>query len=215
MRTNLIPHLHQLVLVKGWVYGWEDFPSTSTRRVGVKQPTIRVADASLLYEEQELVSTEHHINLFIPFHQLGEYEPHFIAHSPISFSGVVVEYTRRNGTVDYGISASPQHRLLNDLERLCLAVRSISTQAPFAPSTLAFYEQTALPQVIALQQRVKEAGNALLTFHKTQSEYEELLEKMLFVIKKAINEISFQTSNRENRRKIGKVKSFLQAVKSI
>ena len=204
MRRKLIPYLHQLVLVKGWVDCWEDFDFTKSRRVCVKQPTIKVADKNSLFANQKMVSTEHHINLFIPHEYLGDYEAHFITHAPISFSGVVVEYSRRNGTIDYGISASPQHRFLIDLERLCLAVADISRRMPLAPSTLAFYEQAALPQVLALQERLKAAGNSLLTFDKTQNEYEVILEKVLYIITRARNGILFQTSNRQNRRRIGR-----------
>ena len=95
-----------LVLCKGWIDSWKDFEGSEIRQVCVKQPTIKVADKNLVFAEQKVISTEHHINLFIPFEDLTEYKAQFQQHRTISFSGVVKQYTRRNGTTDYGIAAA-------------------------------------------------------------------------------------------------------------
>ena len=215
MRTSLVPHLNQLVLCKGWIDNWEDFESTHTRRVCVKQPTIKVANKNTLFANQKVISTEHHINLFVPHELLGQYEAHFITHAPISLSGVVVEYQRQNGSVDYGITATPQQRLQLDLERLLLAVADIGRASPFKPSTLAFYEHTALPQVLALEERLEQAGHALTTFDKTYGEYKEMLLKMRISTEKAIEQIKCYTNSREHRRSDKGRNNFLKIVKSI
>jgi hypothetical protein len=215
MRTALLPHLNQLILCKGWINSWEDFKSTQTRRVCVKQPTIKVANKNTLFANQQVISTEHHINLFIPYNLLEQYEAHFITHSPISFSGEVVEYQRLNGSVDYGITANPQHRLHLDLERLSLALVDIGRAYPFATTTLAFYEHTALPQIMALEERLEQAGNALLTFEKTYADYKELLVDMRAAIGKAIEHIECYTSSRAYRRSEKGRGSFLKMVQSV
>ena len=215
MRTKLIPHLHQFVLARGWIDGWKDFSSTNSRRVCVKQPTIKVADKNILFANQKVITKEHHINLFIPYEMLGQYEAHFITHAPISFSGVVVEYQRRNGSVDYGITATPQQHLQLDLERLSLAVEDIGRASPFNHSTLAFYEHTALPQVLALEERLEQAGNALHTFDKTYGEYKSLLLDMRAAISKMVDRINCYTSSREYRRSKKGRGNFLAAVRSL
>jgi len=215
MRSALVPHLNQLVLGKGWIDSWEDFKSTQTRRVCVKQPTIKIADKHTLFANQQVVSTEHHINLFIPYNLLEQYEAQFITHSPISFSGEVVEYQRQNGSVDYGISANPQHRLNLDLERLSLALVDIGRAYPFASTTLAFYEHTALPQVLLLQERLEQAGNALPTFEKTYKEYKKMLEEMGGTIEMVIGKVKRHTQTRDYRRQQKGRKTLLKTLKSM
>ena len=215
MRSALVPHLNQLVLGKGWIDSWEDFKSTQTRRVCVKQPTIKIADKHTLFANQQVISTEHHINLFIPYNLLEQYEAQFITHSPISFSGEVVEYQRQNGSVDYGISANPQHRINLDLERLSLALVDIGRAYPFASSTLAFYEHTALPQVRLLQERLEQAGNALPTFEKTYKEYKRMLEEMGRTIEMVIGKVKRHTQTRDYRRQQKGRSTLLKTLKSM
>ena len=215
MRTKLSPHLHQIVLARGWIDSWEDFASTNSRRVCVKQPTIKVADKNILFANQKVISTENHINLFIPYELIEQYEAHFITHAPISFSGVVVEYQRRNGSVDYGITATPQQRLQLDLERLSLAVEDLCRTSPFNHSTLAFDEHTALPQVLALEERLEQAGNALPTFDKTYGEYKNLLLDMRVALSKLIERTKCFTSSRAYRRRVKGRGNLLGVVKSM
>ena len=215
MRTALVPHLNQLVLAKGWIDSWEDFKSTQTRRVCVKQPTIKVADKHTLFANQQVISTEHHINLFIPYNLLEQYEAQFITHSPIWFSGEVVEYQRQNGSVDYGISTNPQHRLHLDLERLSLALVDIGKGYPFASTTLAFYEHTALPQVRLLQERLEQAGNALPTFERTYTQYKIMLEEMLGAIEMVVGRVKCYISTRDYRRQQKGRQNLLQTLTSM
>ena len=74
MRHKLADHLNEYVLCKGWIGGWEDMKECSTRRVFIKQPTIKKADRNTLFAEQDVISTEHHLNLFIKFEDLSQYD---------------------------------------------------------------------------------------------------------------------------------------------
>jgi hypothetical protein len=49
MRHKLADHLNEYVLCKGWIGGWEDMEERSTRRVFIKQPTIKKADRNTLF----------------------------------------------------------------------------------------------------------------------------------------------------------------------
>ena len=56
-----------------------------------------------------------------------------------------------------------------------LALVDIGKTFPFAPSTHAFYERTALPQALALEERLEQTGNALPTFERAYNIHKELL----------------------------------------
>ena len=123
MRTSLAPYLDEYVLCRGWIAGWEDLSEYSTRRVFVSQPTIKKADKNILYKKQEVISTEHHLNLFIRFDDLPNYDTSsFQLKNPINFTGVIEGYTRKDGTKDYGIYANAQSTLPFRIKRLIFAV---------------------------------------------------------------------------------------------
>ena len=66
-------------------------------RVFVSQPTIKKPDKNKKFENQE-ISTEHHLNLFIKHEDLDDYMTEWEMHSHIGFTGIVNNYTRKNGT---------------------------------------------------------------------------------------------------------------------
>ena len=96
MRTSLSKHLNEFVLCRGWIGVWEDFPYSKTRRITVNQPTITKPNKRLLFKDQEVISTENHLNLFVKFEDLINYDTRFFElNEPIHFSGMVepVSYT--------------------------------------------------------------------------------------------------------------------------
>ena len=96
-----------------------------------------------------------------------------------------------------------------------LALVDISRASPYTPSTLAFYEHTALPQVRSLQERLEGAGNALHTFEKTYMEYKEQLIVLREAIETAITRIKCYTTRREHRRQQKGKQTLLQTLKSM
>jgi hypothetical protein len=56
-----------------------------------------------------------------------------------------------------------------------LALVDIGKTFPFAPSTHAFYERTALPQALALEERLEQTGNALPTFERAYNIHKKVL----------------------------------------
>ena len=215
MREALTKYENQLVLSKGWIDSWKDFEGSEIRQVCVKQPTIKIADKNLLFAEQEVISTEHHINLFIPFEDLSEYKAQFQQHRTISFSGVVKRYTRRNGTTDYGIAAAPQHHLHLDFQRLLLAMRSMGFPNSTQPAALHFLQHKAAPELLALEQRLEKAGNALPTFEYTYGTYKELIVGTRKKVEEEIKWLSDYLSSRDYRRKSKGRKSFIEELKGM
>ena len=89
MRTSLSKHLNEFVLCRGWIGVWEDFSYSKTRRITVNQPTITKPNKRLLFKDQEVISTENHLNLFVKFEDLINYNTKFFElRNTIHFSGV-------------------------------------------------------------------------------------------------------------------------------
>ena len=215
MREALTEYENQLVLCKGWIDSWKDFEGSEIRQVCVKQPTIKVADKNLVFAEQKVIWTEHHINLFIPFEDLTEYKAQFQQHRTISFSGVVKRYTRKNGSTDYGIAAAPQHHLHLDFQRLLLALRSMGFPNSTQPASLHFLQHTAAPQLLVLEQRLEKAGNALPTFEYNYETYKEMIVGMKKKVEEEIKWLSDYLSSRDYRRKNKGRKSFMEELKGM
>ena len=101
MRTNLKPHLGTFVLCKGWIKDWKDIDEKHPqRKVLISQPTIRKPDKDLLFENQPIISTEHHLNLYINKEDLSDY-PKFELNNTLDFSGIIEGYMRSNGSIDF------------------------------------------------------------------------------------------------------------------
>ena len=68
-----------------------------------KEPHIKKPNKDLLFDNQELLSKEHHLNLFIKKTNFRYYLSIFEKLEPIYFSGRVQQYTRSDGSKDFGI----------------------------------------------------------------------------------------------------------------
>ena len=203
MRTGLLPYLGQQVLCRGWIASWVDVIDSSTRRVVVKQPTIRMADRNLLFSDQVLLSTEHHLNLFIDFQDLPQYDTTFQVHEPIQFSGVVQNYVRSDGSTDIGIAAGRQSTLPFEIERVRLVVSQSGS-----PTLLRDF---ALPQAKKLLCDLEEAGDMLPTFRSTYATYRTLLEELINDAGVALNWMS----SRDYRRLVKKKGSLLRHIQDL
>jgi hypothetical protein len=198
MRSKLEDHIGAYVLCKGWVGGWEDMLDRSTRRVYIMQPTIKEGNPELLYENQIVVSTEHHLNLFIRYEDLKDYECTFDLHSTIHFAGFIQQYTRKSGTIDYGVYPAKQSTLHFKLERL---VRSIQdTIAQSVGEIDLNYLESALKQVLLLQQELEECGDHLPTFQRTRDDFLLVLGALSYGVPKSIRETRAILASRSYRR---------------
>ena len=174
MRTGLAPHLGEQVLCKGWIAFWEDLQVTQTRRLVISSPIIRKADRNRRFEQQQLLSREHHLNLFIRWQDLPNYDTTLQLHEPIQFSGVVQEYSRADGSTDFGVYSGSQSTLPTQIKRICLTT---STANAFDPSTKHLIQDHTLPAAEQVLIDLEEAGDMLPTFDATYGEYKALLEE--------------------------------------
>ena len=198
MRHKLADHLYKYVLCRGWIGDWEDIDDCSTRRVFVKQPTIKEANKDLLYDDQETISTEHHLNLFIRYEDLPNYDTIFELNSPIKFSGIIEEYTRANGTIDYGIYATKQSTLHFKLERLLQSVQE--TMDKQLEAIEQDYLKSAIRQVSQLTEELKKGGEQLPTFNRTYEEFHLTLVALGYALPQSLRRTREILGSRSYRR---------------
>ena len=202
MRTSLSKHLNEYVLCRGWIGEWEDFLYNQTRRITILQPTIKKPDKQLLFKDQELISQEHHLNLYIKFEDLINYDTRFFElKEPIHFSGIVEHYQRKDGSEDFGICATKQSTLPYEVERLEKSVRGT---IPKCSKDIDYLKNYASSKVLELLKVLMSSTECLPTFHQT---YDDLMKSLLDIdetIKKRIEVINyyldFKPVNREERR---------------
>ena len=167
MRSALSSHLNEFVLCRGWISFWEEIPEYSTRRVVVSQTTIKKANKHLLFEKQKVISTEHHLNLFIKHEDLPNYEIVFELNEIINFTGVVERYTRKDGSEDYGIYANSQSTIPYEIEKLVRGFDDATKSMDNWEKNLDYLKTYALPKTGDLILRLKEiheGDNMLPTF---------------------------------------------------
>tara|TARA_B100000282_G_scaffold83932_1_gene58378 strand:+ start:507 stop:1202 length:696 start_codon:yes stop_codon:yes gene_type:complete len=213
MRTSLSKYLDKFVLCRGWIGDWEDFHHSKTRRITVLQPTIRKPDKDLLFQEQEIISTEHHINLFIPFNDLTNYDIKFFElREPIHFSGVVEHYKRKDGSNDFGIYATKQSTLPYEIYRL---KKSVFDSRTFEDKDIQYLEEYALPKIKSLVERLEKSVKCLPTFNHTYPDLMGTLIGLGLGVGERIEQIKSIKQTRRYRRLQKSKKSFIDEVKSI
>ncbi len=216
MRTSLAPYLNDFVLCRGWIAFWEELKEHATRRVVISQATIKKADKDLLYEKQEVISTEHHLNLFIKHEDLPNYEMIFELNEIINFTGVVEEYTRTDGSRDYGIYANKQSTLPFEIEKLRKGFDEALNSIEDFEKSLEYLKNYAKPKTRELLLRFKEiedgGKNNFPTFHKTLKGYATVLADLYFSIPDTISSYENYVSSRHYRRSKKKRKSSLHLV---
>ena len=105
----------------------------TTQGGSTSQPTIRKPDKSKLFQDQERITTEHQLNLFIDKNDLGSYGMEFEMNLPINFSGIVERYTRKNGTEDYGIYPTIDSTLHTKLNLVAAITEKLSERPTYTP----------------------------------------------------------------------------------
>ena len=202
MRTALKPYVNQYVLCKGWIADWEQIPEKGIKRVYVSNPTIKKPDKTKLFKEQECISKEHHLNLFIKEEDLKFYDTEFGMHLPISFTGNIYEYTRKNGTTDFGVYPTKQSTLHYQLDWICdMSLEVVEHHSTISMETLVWFERVVKPKVANLTELLENAGDELPTFKSTYQNYKKELMLWNTAADKASNIIRSICSNRSFRRK--------------
>lgn len=197
MRTALIPYANQYVLAKGWITDWKDYEETQTRRVYVSNIVIRQPDKTLTFENQQLISKEDHLNFFIPF----EYVPYTpcVKYMCLGLAGCITEYTRKDGTVDYGLEPIAQSIVEDSILSVCERARLMANNKVFTPKTLITL-YSLKQQMLDCDKQLEEVGDLLPTFYRTYSDYKKDIKAMIDAFDEGISLINSVCSNRAMRR---------------
>ena len=199
MRERLGQYENQFVLCRGWIGYWEELEDCDTRRIVVRQPTIKQADRNLLYEQQKLISTEHHLNLFIKHEDLIDYDTTFELNKPINFTGIIRGYRRSNGTFDYGVYANKQSTIAYKVRRLNNSIKD-TLRTDNDPHEVIAYLESAFQQSLELIKTLDNSGDFLPTFTATYSHMREDLQENLNQIPYAIEVIQSVVAAENKRR---------------
>ena len=212
MRDNLAPYIKKFVLCKGWIEDWKEMDNEITR-VYIKHPVIKEPNKDVLFDDLKVISKEHHINLFVKNEQIGESLKRL---EEIYFNGIVSQYRRSNGTIDYGITPLPLFSALHteidfvyeDMEgRLSPKASDFITQR-----NLIEFEFKYLHKLIKLDEKLENAGDRLPTFSHTYGEYKQMINEVIEDISYGIKFIRGVCSSRKLRRAYGVPFNFAQHI---
>ena len=163
---------------------------------------------NLLFDQQERITTEHHLNLFIKYEDLDRYDDDIELHKTISFSGYVEKYQRSNGSWDWGIypaRPSTLHYRLGTIINVCWELAKID-EVRYSQRMVDYCNDFAKPNLEKCLKELESSGDLLPTFHKTYDEYKEMLDEWLWGVNWIANRVSSVRKTRDFRRGKYKVK---------
>jgi hypothetical protein len=198
MRHSLAPFLGSFVHCSGWITVWESFKKTNTRRICVSNVSVKKADKMLTFNKQEVISKLSHVNIFcdLSMHPLDDSEKY----QRISFSGHVIQYTRKNGSIDYGIQVVRQ---ISFYQALNLAERNLQILCADTGNKIENYFTLihTMELLVSLESAIDLTGNHLTTFEYNHNEYKMRICKLIAGIQSAIQQIRLICGNRRMRRR--------------
>ena len=199
LRYALAPYIDEFVLGTGWITDWKD--KGKNRRYFVSNPIIKVANKDILFKDQQLISKEHHINLFIPLEDLSKCKFKIEMYSEITFGGVIRKYTRKDGTSDFGVYPLPQSTLEHRLNRMHNTIDYVSKEeGRYSKQMLLCLENYVKRELRLLENDLDRAGNLLPTFNGTYKDYKEEITQWKIDVDEIIKCIRSVCSNRKMRR---------------
>ena len=193
-----MPYKNQYVLAKGWITDWKDYEKTQIRRVYVSNIAIKRPDKNLTFENQELISKEDHLNFFIPF----EYVPYTPCekYTCLGLAGCITEYTRKDGSIDYGLKPIAQSIIEDSIASVCERASLMTNEKVLTPKTLmTLYSLNQ--QMVDCDKQLEEVGDLLPTFYRTYADYKKDIKAMIKVFEEGISLMNSICSNRAMRRK--------------
>ena len=205
-RSALKQYVGQLVIGNGWVTSWEDHKKKETVQLYIEKPTIKIPDKNILFSNLQTISKEHHINYFIDYSDLPDKNNHQIdkyisLYEQGAFIGNIIEYKRKDGSIDYGIKPTPFSLLEDDLQYLLKFLKTLlDNLKPSNSNLLRALELEIKPELIRLEQRLEQAGDSLPTFINTYSDYKKELNGWKDRLSQITKYIRWAHSNRKLRR---------------
>ena len=200
MRVDLAKYINRYVLCKGWITDWKQ-EDDNTLRAYIEKPSIKKPNKEKVFDDLELISIEHHINLFLPFQNDDKTKVPYERYQCVTFAGYIKQYTRKDGTTDYGvypIAQSTLHQELLEMDKYVTAVteefKTTSVEA------LIHLEKNVKPYILHLEEELIDAGDLLPTFYHNYDFYQNEIAQWKDIITKLCKLIRTIHSNRRLRR---------------
>jgi hypothetical protein len=197
MRILLAPYLGNFVHCSGWITDWENLDNEN-RRIYVSNVTVKQPDRMLTYDKQNTICKIDHLNIFCK----KDYNPPIEKekYQRIAFSGTVIQYTRKDGSMDYGIQQVQQTHAYEILEFVNRVITALTIRKKGkAKNYFRILEITDF--LLTLEDAIEEQGDYLPTFDCDYLYYKETIKQMVECLRFAADEIKFLCGNRRLRRK--------------
>jgi hypothetical protein len=197
MRNLLRPYLGAYVHCMGWIVAWDNNDKINTRRICVSNVTVAKPDRMLTFEKQEVIGKLDHLNIFC---NKSENPPNDSErYHKIAFSGTVIQYTRKDGSTDYGIHQvcqTPFNEMLDMVENdlLSLATRPGNK----AENYFRFIE--TIDFLHSTEYAIDSLGDYLPTFDYNYHDYKVRIGELLSGLHFAVQRIKVICGNRQMRR---------------
>jgi len=197
MRTELIPYLNQYVLAKGWITDWKDDEETQTRRMYVSNVIVKKADKHLTFDKQTLISKEDHLNFFVPLQNVPK--TFYEKYTCVALAGYITEYTRKDGSIDYGLNPIKQSMVEDLIIEVCERAKLMTQSNLLTPKSLLTLHLLK-QEIKECDMELEEAGDLLPTFYSSYDEYKKDIETIAEIFDEGISLINSICSNRAMRR---------------
>jgi len=197
MRTALIPYVNQYVLAKGWITDWKDDEETQTRRMYVSNVVVKKANKHLTFDKQTLISKEDHLNFFYPIQIISK--TCCEKYTCVALAGYITEYTRKDGSIDYGLNPIKQSMVEDHIIEVCERAKLMTQSNLLTPKTLLTLHSLK-EEIKECDMELEEAGDLLPTFYSSYDEYKKDIKSLADTFDEGIAVINSVCSNRAMRR---------------
>ena len=197
MRTALANHVDEVVQLSGTINTWEEVKGRPVTRLLISNPEIKKANKHVLFDQQDLISKEHHINVFLPKETWKKEKTE--RYTDVYLCGRVSKYQRTDGSFDFSIKARTQNRIDARCRQLMKGVASVRRYFHGEEFKLV-HENVLLPASRRILKEVEEAGNELPTFHDTYDSFKQCLNPLIDDLETDLKWVNGVLATREYRR---------------
>ena len=203
MRTELANHIGEFVQCRGWFQEVEKIQETDSVRILISQPTLKKPNRNLLWDDLETISVEHHLNMFSSLKHWDEMKKDLTRYSRCYFAGVISEYTRLDGTTDFGVKTIPSPDVNGGIDSLIKEITIfIDHNKIWDKKALQKLEQDFLPRMILAEEELESFGDRLPTHYYTYEEYSNRLQKKKKELEQGVRTLSALLKRRHHKRLI-------------
>ena len=160
-----------------------------------------------MWDDLETLSREHHINLFLPYN-IKNGNP-YKRYACVTFAGYIKQYTRSDGTTDYGVYPIAQSTLHQELLEMNDYINAVTDEfSTTSVETLMHLEKNVKPYILHLEEELEDAGDLLPTFYHNYDFYKKEIKEWKEMVSHLCKIIRTIHSNRRLRR-LNKIKENL------